>query len=148
MLVVIEFFSAISIVFDMSLKCWSGVLFNWCFKWFKEPLVKRFCTLHPESNSHCIDFPSSINVKTSILFILPLLSAQLDISLTELSSPSDTLAEATSILSILRSSNKSFAIVSFSLGEYDTPEVCSPSLRVVSIISICLGISMENYWQI
>ena len=97
--------------------------------------------------SHLIDFPSSKKVSTSILLIFLFFFAQLVICFTEFNSPSDTLAEATSILSILSSSNRSFAIVNFSLGEYETPDVCSPSLRVVSIISRLRFISILIYLQ-
>ena len=50
-------------------------------------------------------------------------------------SPSETRAEAISIRSTRNSSNNSLANVSFSEVEKETPEVCSPSRRVVSIIS-------------
>ena len=45
-------------------------------------------------------------------------------------------ADAISILSTFNSVSKSWAIVSFSEGEKETPLVCSPSRRVVSIISM------------
>ena len=67
-----------------------------------------------------------------------LLLAQAVISFTEFNSPSETLAEATSMRSTFNSSNNNLESVSFSATENDTPEVCSPSLSVVSMISIVL----------
>ena len=55
---------------------------------------------------------------------------------TALNSPAETRADATSIRSTFNSFKRSFVMVSFSLSENDIPEVCSPSLRVVSITSI------------
>ena len=62
--------------------------------------------------------------------------AQSMICFTALNSPSETLADAISILSTLSSSNNNLAKVSFSEAEKDTLEVCSPSLKVVSMISM------------
>ena len=74
----------------------------------------------------------------STLSIQPALFAQSVIALTALNSPSETLADATSILSTFKSSNNNFAMVNFSEEGNETPDVCSPSRSVVSIISIFL----------
>ena len=55
--------------------------------------------------------------------------------LTALNSPSETRAEAISIRSTWLF-KQGWAKVNFSEAEKETPEVCSPSRRVVSMISI------------
>ena len=137
-LVEIPSLAASEMAFSISLKCCSGVFLSWCVRWFIEPLVKRFWTLAPDFFIQSIETPPSTNVNTSTRLIYPLVLAHSVICCTAESSPSDTLAEATSILSTFNSSNNNLAKVSFSDAEKDTPEVCSPSRRVVSIISIIL----------
>ncbi len=65
----------------------------------------------------------------------PWRSAQAHTFETVSNSPSETRAEATSIRGTWSSRRSSFAIPSFSDAEKDTPEVCSPSRRVVSMTS-------------
>ena len=101
---------------EISLKWSFGVFFNWCFKWLREPLVSRFWTLQFDFDIHSIDNPLSTKVSTSIQLIFLFFLAQLVIFFTDSSSPSETLAEATSILSILSLLIRNFAIVNFSLG--------------------------------
>ena len=62
--------------------------------------------------------------------------AQVNIARQLSCSPSETFALAISILSTFTSFNNFFAIASFSFAEKETPSVCSPSLSVVSRISI------------
>ena len=91
--------------------------------------MSKFWTLHPALFIHSKDSPLSKNVSTSIFSKSPSSLAQSQIFLTELNSPTDTLAEAISILSIDNSLINNFEIVSFSEAEKETPDVCSPSLR-------------------
>lgn len=70
--------------------------------------------------------------------IKPFDTPQEVICFTALNSPSETRAEAISIRSMFNSCSNNLANVSFYDAVNDTPEVCSPSRRVVSIISIVL----------
>ena len=83
--------------------------------------------------------PDPLPGPTGISFSL----AHLAIFLTAVNSPSETLAEAISILSTFNSSRSNLAIVNFSEDEKDIPDVCSPSRRVVSIISTFLTIRIN-----
>ena len=133
------FFVASAILSSIPLKCCSGVCFNWYFKWFNDPLVNRFWTFAPASIIHWIETPLSTKVKISTRSRRFTSLAHFVMLFTALNSPSDTRAEATSIRSTFSSPSRSFASVSFSEDENDTPDVCSPSRRVVSIISIVFG---------
>ena len=101
-------------------------------------MVNKFWTFAPAFIIQLIDFPSSTKVNTSIFSKQLCSEAQEVIFFTASNSPSDTLAEATSKRSTSNSSKSNFAIVNFSETENDTPDVCSPSRSVVSIISIFL----------
>src|SRR5690606_37637404 len=78
-------------------------------------------------------------VSTSTLFSRSFAFAHLVMAFTAANSPSDTRAEAISILSTFTSVKSSCAMVSFSEAEKDTPLVCSPSRSVVSITSMYRG---------
>ena len=62
--------------------------------------------------------------------------------------PVDTLADAISSLSNFTSSSSILAMLSFSRALKDTPEVCSPSRRVVSIISSIIFVLFIVVFQI
>src|SRR5690606_26252750 len=84
------------------------------------------------------DLPPSTNERTSMRSRCPLSAAQLATALTQSNSPCETRAEAISTRSTCSSSKSNCAMVSFSETENDTPDVCSPSRSVVSMISIIL----------
>ncbi len=75
----------------------------------------------------------SMNPKTSIHSKKPFSAAHSAMFCTEPNSPSEILAEVTSIRSTRSFFNSVLAILAFSGGVNETPWVCSPSLSVVSI---------------
>ena len=76
--------------------------------------------------------------RISILLIFPVALAQSQTARTASNSPEDTRADAISMRGTLSSHNTSLVMFNFSDVENDTPEVCSPSRKVVSNISICI----------
>src|SRR5690606_23141747 len=92
------------------------------------------------------DLPPSTNERTSIRSRWPLSAAQAAMAFTQSNSPCETRADAISTRSTCSSSNSSCAMVSFSETENDTPDVCSPSRSVVSMISIVRP-AMRLQWK-
>ncbi len=120
----------------ISAKCSSGVFFNCPSRCFNEPLVSRLITFPPASMIQFNETPLSTNPRTSILSKWLFFPAHSVILFTALYSPLDTLAEATSILFTFSSSKSNLATASFSDSLKETPVVCSPSRKVVSITSM------------
>ena len=120
------------------------------FRWFSEPLARRFWTFAPVFFIHSIEIPLSRKDRISTLSTKFSDFAQSIIFETALNSPLETRADATSILSTFNSFKSSFDIVSFSYSENDIPDVCSPSRSVVSIISIFFLFTLQRgfLWKI
>ena len=122
----------------MSKMCSGAVLPSCCMQCFSEPFDSRFITFPPHPLIQSIDLPLSTKPSTSTLSSISAICAYLQIIFTASRSPSETRADATSILSTLTSRKSIRANMSFSCGTKDTPLVCSPSRSVESIISILL----------
>ena len=122
--------------FSTSSMCSSGVFFNCPRQCFSLPLQSRLMTFPPASRTHSADSPLSTKPSTSTFSICPFFPAQSQMRLSVSNSPDDTRADVTSTRGIWSSSTSSLNILSFSLLVKLTPEVCSPSRRVVSIISM------------
>ena len=101
-------------------------------------------TRPPQSLIQRSDTPLSTKPSTSTASSMLWRSAHWQMSVTACFSPSLTRAEATSMRSTFTSRSSFFAICSFSCGTNDTPLVCSPSRRVVSMISIFSEFSVRN----
>jgi len=121
----------------MSAICCSGVLRSCSVTCLYEPLHKRLSTWHPADSIQLSEVSPSTKPSTSSLSICLVRLAIDAMCFTASNSPSETRAEAISIR-LTPSSNSACAILSFSCAANETPVVCSPSRRVVSIISIIL----------
>ena len=131
----------------MSAMCSSGFLPSCIAQCLSEPLQSRFITLMPAERNQSTDLSPSTKPSTSTLSNRPFESAQRAIFCTVVNSPSETRADATSILSRHRSSSRSLARDSFSSEANDTPDVCSPSRKVVSkILIIIVYFYYQNFW--
>ena len=119
----------------MSAVCSAGVLRSCPVQWRSEPLASRLMTCPPHPAIQSTLRPPSTKPSTSIRPMQPAPAAQAQMPLTLSCSPSLTRAEPTSTRSAWRSSISRRVMDSFSWGRNDTPGVCSPSRRVVSIIS-------------
>ena len=141
--------SAHSRVRLISAICSSGFLPSCIVQCLSEPLQSKFITLMPAERIQSTDLSPSTKPSTSTLSSRPLLSAQRAIFCTVVNSPSETRADATSILSRHRSSSRRRARDSFSSAANDTPDVCSPSRKVVSKILIIVvnfrSLSLSTY---
>ena len=120
----------------MSATCCSGVLRSCSVTCLNEPLQSRFMTRQPADSIQSSDTVPSTNPSTSSLSRWPVRAAQLAMLRTASNSPSETRAEAISIRFTPKSPSSTCAMLSFSCAANETPEVCSPSRRVVSMISI------------
>ena len=123
----------------ISAMCSCTVFLSWKVQCFSEPLQRRFITRAPHERIHSIEAPLSRNPSTSILSMCPRLRAQSHSWVAISYSPDETRADAISMRGSFRSSRSSRAILIFSCRAKETPEVCSPSRSVVSIISINIG---------
>ena len=132
---------AMSMLRRISAKCSSGDLPSCSRQCFSEPLQSRLMTLPPTSVIQLTDTPSSTNPRISMASSSFFFFAHEQILRTESFSPEDTRAEATSMRGTRSSRSMLRAILSFSEGEKLTPEVCSPSRRVVSKISMSIPMS-------
>ena len=128
--------AAISTLRRISAACSSSVLPSCPSQWRREPLQRRLMVRAPARSIQSRLLPLSTKPSTSTRSSRPLLSAHRVMRCTASSSPSLTRAEATSTRSTWSSSSSALHISSFSCGMKLTPLVCSPSRRVVSMISM------------
>ncbi len=117
----------------MSSRCCSGVFLSCWVTCLYDPLQSKLMTLPPAFFIQLSEMSPSTKPSISTLWSYPRSLAQERIFFAPWNSPSDTLAEATSIRSTPTSSNKMRATLTFSVSLNATPEVCSPSRSVVSI---------------
>ena len=116
--------------------CCSSVLRSWSRQCFSLPLVSRLMTLPPVDDP--VDAAGwSTKPSTSTRSETFLLRPTVD-QATASFSPLDTQADATSIRSTRSDFSKAWAMFTFSSGVNETPWVCSPSRRVVSMSWMCL----------
>src|SRR5574344_2102126 len=120
----------------MSLRCCWGVLRSCSVTCLSEPLQSRLSTLQPAFSNQPMETPLSMKPRTSTLSSKSWALAQAAMRFTASNSPLETLAEATSTLSTCSSSSNKRTMLNFSWLAKETPEVCSPSLRVVSSTSM------------
>ena len=142
----ISFSRAKAISAFMSAICSSGVFFSCSLQWRNDPLHKRLMAFPPASLIQRMEIPLSINPRISILSMKFCLLAQEHTWFTDRNSPSDTRADAISIRSTCNSVSSRRAILNFSWGANETPEVCSPSRKVVSNISIRMELFVVSFF--
>ena len=118
----------------MSSMCCSGVFLSCWVTCLNDPLQSKLMTLPPASLIQLREMSPSTKPRISTLWPYPRSFAQDRIFFAPWNSPADTLAEATSIRSTPTSSNKMRATLTFSVSLNATPDVCSPSRSVVSMM--------------